>query len=87
MCVGQSHRSHPPERIAVKKLDERDVIPVENSMQANIETLIFTGDRYEARFRLGEMTFVGYVPVDTAWHEGQVVRLEFPSKDLSVWPG
>lgn len=76
-----------PERIAISELNGRSENAVENCAQARIETLIFTGDRYEARFRLGDVTFVGYVPASSSWSEGQTVRLDFPSKDLSVWPG
>lgn len=75
-----------PERIAVTALYGAPTL-AENSAHASIETLIFTGDRYEARFRLGNVTFVGHVPAGQAWHEGQKVNLRFPCKDLSIWPG
>lgn len=76
-----------PERIAIDAVDGHAPPKIENSTHANIETLMFTGDRYEARFRLGDVTFVGYMPAGRDWREGQTVRLRFPAKDLSIWPG
>jgi ABC-type Fe3+/spermidine/putrescine transport system ATPase subunit len=58
----------------------------ENASVGMIETLLFAGDRYEARFRAGETAFVAFVPRSQSWSEGQKVILNFPAKELSVWP-
>lgn len=76
-----------PEQIGVSFIAGSTEERFENTADACIETLMFIGDRYEARFRLGDLTFIGYLPRGIVWQEGQTVRLQFPSKDLSVWPG
>ena len=77
-----------PEQIGVKplngKLDAQS--NGENPAIGVIETLMFAGDRYEAKFRAGNSAFIGYVPRGESWREGQEVLLNFPAKELSVWP-
>jgi ABC-type Fe3+/spermidine/putrescine transport system ATPase subunit len=77
-----------PEQICVQPLKGklRKQSNGENPAIGVIETLMFAGDRYEARFRAGNSAFVGYVPRGESWQEGQQVLLNFPPKELSVWP-
>ena len=52
-----------------------------------IDTLLFVGDRYEARVSLGgEQRIVLLVPRTREWKEGQAVALAFPPDTVSVWP-
>jgi ABC-type Fe3+/spermidine/putrescine transport system ATPase subunit len=52
-----------------------------------IDTLLFVGDRYEARVMLGgEQRIVLLLPRTREWKEGQAVSLAFPSDTVSVWP-
>ena len=52
-----------------------------------IDTLLFVGDRYEARVSLGgEQRIVLLVPRTREWKEGQAVSLAFPPDTVSVWP-
>jgi iron(III) transport system ATP-binding protein len=77
-----------PDQICVEALRGETTVPSngENHTLGVIESLMFAGERYEARFRAGDSAFVGYVPRNQPWCEGQKVILNFPSKDLSVWP-
>lgn len=77
-----------PEQIGVKPLKRKSNARSsdENLAVGIIETLMFAGDRYEARFRAGNVAFLGYVPRGGSWQEGQQVILNFPPEDLSVWP-
>jgi ABC-type Fe3+/spermidine/putrescine transport system ATPase subunit len=52
-----------------------------------IDTLLFVGDRYEARVSLGgEQRIVLLLPRSREWKEGQAVSLAFPPDTVSVWP-
>ena len=52
-----------------------------------IDTLLFVGDRYEARVALGgEQSILLLLPRARDWREGQRVRLGFPPEMVSVWP-
>lgn len=77
-----------PDQITVRPLlgEFNGQFDGENHTLGVIETLMFAGERYEARFRAGDAAFVGYVPRGQSWREGQEVILNFPPKELSVWP-
>jgi ABC-type Fe3+/spermidine/putrescine transport system ATPase subunit len=52
-----------------------------------IETLLFGGDRYEARVALGgAQRIVLLLPRTREWKEGQGISLGFPPEAVSVWP-
>jgi mannopine transport system ATP-binding protein len=52
-----------------------------------IDTLLFVGDRYEARVTLaGEQRIVLLLARGREWKEGQAVALTFPPEAMSVWP-
>ena len=52
-----------------------------------IDTLLFVGDRYEARVTLGgEHSILLLLPRAPEWREGQALQLAFPPELVSVWP-
>jgi hypothetical protein len=52
-----------------------------------IETLLFVGDRYEARVALGgAQRIILLLPRTREWKEGQAIALGFPPTAVSVWP-
>ena len=57
-----------------------------NSIQGRIEDLLFTGDSYESRIRLGEGSVLFELPRGQSWKEGQIVTLEFGDHNGTVWP-
>ena len=61
--------------------DEPDVI------NGIIGTLLFIGDRFEARVELPwEQQVFLYLPPSDRWREGQTVRLKLAPEDVQVWP-
>jgi ABC-type Fe3+/spermidine/putrescine transport system ATPase subunit len=57
------------------------------ALAGTIETLLFVGDRYEARVRLGgDQRILLPLPRARAWREGQPVQLDFPPDLVTVWP-
>ncbi len=57
-----------------------------NSIQATIEDLLFTGERFEARMRVGDDVILFSLPSNRDWSEGQSIRLSLPADALSMWP-
>jgi ABC-type Fe3+/spermidine/putrescine transport system ATPase subunit len=57
-----------------------------NSLQATVEDLLFTGERFEARMRIGRDSILFDLPPDRGWREGQAVRLCLPAESVSLWP-
>jgi ABC-type Fe3+/spermidine/putrescine transport system ATPase subunit len=57
-----------------------------NSVEAVIDNLLFTGDRFETQMSVGDNNILVDLPSDRAWSEGQSVRLDLPADALSVWP-
>jgi len=52
-----------------------------------IETLLFVGDRYEARVALSEeQRILLFLARGGDWREGQQLQLHFPPDVVSVWP-
>jgi ABC-type Fe3+/spermidine/putrescine transport system ATPase subunit len=61
--------------------------PKAHALDGVIETLLFVGDRYEARVALGgEQRIVLFLARGGDWREGQRLRLHFPFDAVSVWP-
>jgi ABC-type Fe3+/spermidine/putrescine transport system ATPase subunit len=61
--------------------------PAMDPLPGIIDTLLFVGDRYEARVSLGaEQRIVLLLPRTREWKEGQAVSLGFPPEAVSVWP-
>ena len=71
-----------PEQVSVEPTGDAT-----NSLPAEIEALLFIGDRYEARVRFpwGESVLV-YLPAVDRWREGQRVSLVLPAEEVRVWP-
>ena len=57
-----------------------------NSVAASVEDLLFTGERFEARMRIGRDQILFDLPPHRSWREGQAVRLWLPPEAVSVWP-
>jgi ABC-type Fe3+/spermidine/putrescine transport system ATPase subunit len=57
------------------------------TLPAVIDTLLFVGDRYEARVTFGgEERFALLLPRAGTWKEGQPLSLALPRDAVSVWP-
>jgi ABC-type Fe3+/spermidine/putrescine transport system ATPase subunit len=72
-----------PERIVIG--EERGAASP-NAVDAVVENLLFTGDRFETQMSVGDNTILCDLPPDRAWSEGQSVRLSLPPEALSLWP-
>jgi iron(III) transport system ATP-binding protein len=57
-----------------------------NRIAGRLETLLFTGDRREARIAVGETTVIVEVPRHQHLVEGQPVVLEFTASATTAWP-
>ena len=57
-----------------------------NAIEGRIEDLLFTGDSYESRIRLGSESILFELPRDRGWREGQFVTLEFADHNVTIWP-
>ncbi|HYB40568.1 MAG TPA: ABC transporter ATP-binding protein [Candidatus Methylomirabilis sp.] len=61
--------------------------PGGNTLPGVIDTLLFAGDRYEARVALGgDQAILLLLPRASEWREGQRLALTFPPEMVSVWP-
>ena len=56
-----------------------------NAIAAIIEDLLFTGERFETRLRIGGDSILLDLPSDRGWREGQSVRLCLPPEAVSLW--
>ena len=58
-----------------------------NALDGTIETLLFVGERYEARIKLatGDALLLP-LPRTGGWTSGDAVRLTWPSERAQVWP-
>jgi ABC-type Fe3+/spermidine/putrescine transport system ATPase subunit len=82
---GEAHVAIRPEDIEV--WPEHGSSPDGNTVPGVIETLLFVGDRYEARVALGgEQRILLLLPRARDWREGQRLQLGFPPEVVSVWP-
>jgi ABC-type Fe3+/spermidine/putrescine transport system ATPase subunit len=80
-----AHLAIRPEDIEVALGDCRE--SPENALTGVIETLLFVGDRYEARVAVGgEHSILLLLPRARDWREGQRLQLAFPPDAVSVWP-
>ncbi len=57
-----------------------------NRVAGRLETLLFTGDRCEARIAVGDATVLIEVPRQSGLAEGQPVMLEFAASATTAWP-
>ena len=74
-----------PEDIGV--LTDGRAYPDAHALPGVIDTLLFVGDRYEARVTLGgEHSILLLLPRAPEWREGQCLQLAFPPDLVSVWP-
>jgi ABC-type Fe3+/spermidine/putrescine transport system ATPase subunit len=72
-----------PEDILV---DRSPPHPADNVLSGCIEALLFLGDTYETRVRVGEHTITLELPRSQEWREGQQIYLTLPAGALRVWP-
>ena len=76
-----------PENVAVAPLDGAGLKAPENTLRGRIEVLLFVGDRFEANILLsGDKTILVYLPLSSAWKEGQEVSIHLPPSEAQVWP-
>ena len=75
-----------PESVVVEPLDSVGDPDAPNTVRGVISTLLFVGDRFEARIELpwGDDVFL-YLPPDDRWREGQPVAMRLAPDDLQVW--
>ena len=74
-----------PEDIQV--LPDGQAPPGHATLPGVIDTLLFVGDRYEARITIGgEHAILLLLPRAPEWKEGQRLQLGFPPELVSVWP-
>jgi ABC-type Fe3+/spermidine/putrescine transport system ATPase subunit len=76
-----------PEGVDVEPLETVGDPDAPNTVRGVISTLLFIGDRFEARVELswGDDIFL-YLPPDDRWREGQPVAMRFAPHELHVWP-
>ena len=75
-----------PEYVSVTAGSASGTLPP-NSVQGQVEALLFLGDSFECRVQIGEDQHVLLqVPRTIEWKEGSSVVLEFPREHLAVWP-
>ncbi len=76
-----------PESVVVEPLDSLGDFDAPNTLRGVISTLLFVGDRFEARIQLpcGDDIFLSLPPEDR-WREGLPVAMRLAAHDLQVWP-
>ncbi|HEY4134667.1 MAG TPA: ABC transporter ATP-binding protein [Alphaproteobacteria bacterium] len=76
-----------PEKIEIEPLESVAPAAQGQVLRAEIEMLLFIGDRFEARIGLPDNeSLLVYLPASPRWHEGQSVALRLPESDVQVWP-
>ena len=82
-----AHVAVRPEDIEVAVSGGAGALPEPNVLLGTIDTLLFVGDRFEARVALGgEQRVLLLLPRTHTWREGQRLQLGFPPDLVSVWP-
>ncbi len=72
-----------PETVAVNDdIDES----VGNIFEGTVETVLFTGDRFDCHMRVGKAGLLVFVPRRMRLKEGETVRLQVPKDALTLWP-
>jgi ABC-type Fe3+/spermidine/putrescine transport system ATPase subunit len=56
-----------------------------NVVAGTIEDLLFTGEGFEARTRIGGETILLHLGADGAWHEGQGIALRLREDAVTAW--
>jgi putative spermidine/putrescine transport system ATP-binding protein len=56
-----------------------------NVVVGTIEDLLFTGEAFEARTRIGNATILLHLPADGSWREGQGVTLHLREDAVTAW--
>jgi ABC-type Fe3+/spermidine/putrescine transport system ATPase subunit len=69
----------------VRLHDGREAGPP-NTVAAQIEELLFTGDCFETRLRVANESVFMELPADRTWQTGDSLKLELPVHALSIWP-
>ena len=57
-----------------------------NVVAGTIEDLLFTGDGFETRTRIGDGTILLQLSADGAWREGQNIALHLRQDAVTAWP-
>jgi ABC-type Fe3+/spermidine/putrescine transport system ATPase subunit len=57
-----------------------------NVLEGKVETLLFTGDRFECHMRVGGVPLLAYSPRSQRLREGDVMPLQIPKDALNLWP-
>ncbi len=81
-----AYASIRPEDIIVEP-DRGDISATNNTLPAVINTLLFAGDRHEARISLGNGDEIPLLlSRSVGWAEGQAVQLRLPPERMRLWP-
>ena len=73
-----------PEHIEI--VPEQKANGMANVVSGEIEDILFVGDRFETRVRVGGESIIIDLPSDGAWRDGQTLRLRFGEDATTVWP-
>ncbi len=73
-----------PEHIEI--VPEQAANGAPNVVGGKIEDILFVGDRFEGRVRVGGETIVIDLPSDGEWRDGQTLRLLFGQDAVTLWP-
>ncbi|NQU68953.1 MAG: ABC transporter ATP-binding protein [Rhodospirillales bacterium] len=73
-----------PEHIEI--LPEHEANGAANMISGKIEDILFVGDRFETRIRIGGETVVIDLPSDGTWQDGQTLSLRFGQEATTLWP-
>jgi ABC-type Fe3+/spermidine/putrescine transport system ATPase subunit len=76
-----------PEGIDVQPREDAADSEAPDTINGIIDTLLFIGDRFEARVQLPwEQEIFLYLPPEDRWREGQTVSLQLSPDGIQVWP-
>lgn len=76
-----------PEAVEVAPLESVQNAEGSNVLRGVISTLLFIGDRYEARVQLPWSSEIFlYLPPDDRWREGQPVAMRLAPQEVHAWP-
>lgn len=74
-----------PEDVVVKPVSDGAARGGQNSIRAQVDTLLFVGDHWEGLIRFGQKSVLLHLPHTVDWKESQQVDLVFPPASLQLW--
>lgn len=74
-----------PEDVVVKPVSDGAARDGQNSIRAQVDTLLFVGDHWEGLIRFGQESVLLHLPHTVDWKESQQVDLVFPPASLQLW--